>query len=102
MAQEKSLESDSHPFLPTILTILSEGRNYGMGIARRMTEMGQSPGTFPNAALYHELRHMTQIGLISTSPGKPIAQQGGTPRTYYELTPAGVTMASLSRPSQAA
>ncbi len=80
----------------SILEILAEGRNYGLGIIERMNGLQGKPVTrFVN--IYPELRSMEREGLLKSEEGEPLPQRGNRPRIYYELTDAGKALLAESK-----
>lgn len=69
---------------PCILALLASGPRYGLQIVRELDAVGQlltSQGT-----VYPLLNRLSDAGLVRSSWD---LVEGGRPRRYYELTPAG-------------
>ena len=74
-----------------LLLALLQGPGYGLDLIERVRERSGGHIRLPQGAVYPALRELARRRLLRSwivnAPGS------GRPRTYYELTPAGVAVA---------
>lgn len=78
---------------------------YGVAIAKEIEQ--QCGYSMALAGIYATLERLQDKGLVRARRGEPTATRGGRARTYFNLTPAGVsetqsTLTALSRLAPAA
>lgn len=71
---------------PIILSILSRGRDYGYSIIQKVKAVSGGSLEWSDGMLYPVLQRMEMDRLIIS---KWIAEDGGRPRRYYQITEAG-------------
>ena len=72
--------------IPIILSVLSEGENYGYAIIKQVKELSKGKLEWSEPMLYPVLHKLEKKGLIS-SQWK--AGENGRRRKYYQITKAG-------------
>jgi len=72
--------------VPLVLSVLTEGENYGYALIQRMRELSAGRIEWTEGMLYPVLHWMQQQGLIEADWR---AAATGRKRKYYRLRPAG-------------
>jgi len=86
---------DSSPLRPidfAILLVLSEGEHYGYGIVKAVAENDSGGVRLAPGNLYQVLDRLIARGWIEESRRRE-AGEGGRPRRFYRIKPAGVHVA---------
>ncbi len=71
---------------PLVLSILSEGENYGYEIIRRVRELSGGGWRWTDGMLYPVLHRLEREGLVTSDWRAP---DGGRRRKYYQLKTDG-------------
>ena len=72
---------------PMVLSILSQGENYGYAIIKRVRELSGGEMNWTDGMLYPVLHRLEQQGLIESRWDVP---ESGRKRKYYRVTRRGV------------
>lgn len=80
-----------------LLQALLAGPGYGLDLIARVSQRTEGKMTLGDASVYPALRAMEREGLLRSWEGEPIAERGGRPRRYYELTADGRRAAHADR-----
>jgi PadR family transcriptional regulator PadR len=72
-----------------ILQALMKGESYGLEVIERVREMSGGKIKVLQGRVYPVLRELEAEGLLRSFDGEPVAERGGRPRRYYELTAEG-------------
>jgi PadR family transcriptional regulator PadR len=81
----------------TLLLALLDGPGYRTDLDRRLHARTRGRVRLNPGNAYPALRRLERDGLLRSWKGQPLRQRGGRGRTYYELTPRGVTAAQETR-----
>ena len=65
------------------------GESYGLEIIDRVHNVTGGKVKLVQGSVYPLLRSLENDGLLKSWDGPPIAERGGRPRRYYELTALG-------------
>jgi PadR family transcriptional regulator PadR len=76
-----------------LLLGLTKGPGYGLELTKRIQALTNGHIRIILAAVYPILRGMEEEGLLRSWEGEPVAERGGRPRRYYELTAIGIRSA---------
>ena len=71
---------------PLILSILSEGENYGYAIIKRVAELSGGELQWTDGMLYPVLHRLERNGFVNAAWGQ---SESGRQRKYYRLTDRG-------------
>lgn len=74
-----------------LLRALLTGRGFSLELVARVAE--QSGRRLDHLAVYPALADLEDEGLVRSYDGEPLAERGGRPRRYYELTADGQAFA---------
>jgi PadR family transcriptional regulator PadR len=72
-----------------ILQALMKGESYGLEIIDRVKEMSGGRIRLVQGRVYPVLRSLESEGCLKSWDGPPVAERGGRPRRYYQLTALG-------------
>ena len=72
-----------------ILQALMKGESYGLEVIDRVKEMSGGKIKLLQGRVYPVLRELETDGFLKSYDGEPVAERGGRPRRYYELTAEG-------------
>lgn len=72
-----------------ILQALIKGESYGLEIIERVATASGGRIKVQQGRVYPVLRSLEADGLLRSWDGEPVAETGGRPRRYYELTAEG-------------
>ena len=72
-----------------VLQALMSKEGYGLEIIDRVREMTKGKVVLMQGRVYPLLRDLEAEGLLRSFDGPPLAERGGRPRRYYELTAEG-------------
>ena len=72
--------------VPLVLSILSEGENYGYAIIQRVTELSEGKIQWTDGMLYPVLHWLEKEGYVQSDWRQA---ENGRKRTYYALKPEG-------------
>ena len=78
-----------------LLLALLEGPGYGLELIARVRKRSRGRVRLPQGAVYPALRDLERRKLLRRWAVK--AKATGRPRTYYELTPKGISFAQSER-----
>jgi PadR family transcriptional regulator, regulatory protein PadR len=79
----------SLPAKIAILAALVSSKSYGLEIIERVDKASRGLIALNEGSVYPMLRTLERDGLLKSSTGDPLAERGGRPRRYYELTAQG-------------
>jgi PadR family transcriptional regulator, regulatory protein PadR len=74
------------PATPLVLTILSEGENYGYVIVKRVRELSEGELPWTDAMIYPLFHRLRRLGYLTTDWR---TEPGGRRRRYYAITDDG-------------
>ncbi len=81
-----------------LLQVLVAGRGYGLELVERAYARTKGQVQLRNGSVYPTLRDMERDGLVrSYEADEGLAERGGRPRRYYELTALGAQRALEQR-----
>jgi PadR family transcriptional regulator PadR len=72
-----------------ILQALISKEGYGLELIDRVRDMTKGKVVLLQGRVYPLLRELEREGLLRSYDGPPLAERGGRPRRYYELTAEG-------------
>jgi PadR family transcriptional regulator PadR len=72
-----------------VLQALMSKEGYGLEIIDRVREMTKGKVVLMQGRVYPLLRDLEAEGLLRSYDGPPLAERGGRPRRYYELSAEG-------------
>ncbi len=79
-----------------LLAVLQLGEEaYGVPILEVLTTRGRRD--LSRGALYTVLERLEVKGMLRSTRGEPVAERGGRPRRYFEVTPRGVAAVREAR-----
>lgn len=70
-----------------VLSLLRSGPSYAYELAQRISNISGDEYVIKQTTLYSAVKRLEVSELVSASPG---ISPSGKPRTYYQLTPAGL------------
>jgi PadR family transcriptional regulator PadR len=80
--------------LPLVLAILDDGESYGYAILKQIDELSGGALAWTDGMLYPLLHRLDRLGYVEARWDAP---DGGRPRRYYRITPAGRNALSEQR-----
>ena len=72
-----------------ILTVLVQDRSFGLEIIEKVRARTEGKIVLDESSVYPALKTLEREGLVRSFEGEPLAERGGRPRRYYELTGEG-------------
>ncbi len=72
-----------------LLQALIQGKGFGLELIDRVKERTKGAIKLGQGSVYPALRDLEHEGLVRSWDGEPLAERGGRPRRYYELTAQG-------------
>ncbi|HSP82045.1 MAG TPA: PadR family transcriptional regulator [Myxococcaceae bacterium] len=80
-----------------ILSVLTSGQSFGLEIIEKVRERTKGQILLNEGSVYPALKALEREGLVRSFTGEPMAERGGRPRRYYELTAEGRHTAQAQR-----
>ncbi len=80
-----------------MLSVLTSGQSFGLEIIEKVRERTKGQILLNEGSVYPALKALEREGLVRSFTGEPLADRGGRPRRYYELTAEGRHMAREQR-----
>src|SRR5581483_6814226 len=77
-----------------ILQAMMDGESYGLEVIERVRIMSGGKIRILQGRVYPVLRELEADGLLRSYDGELVAERGGRPRRYYELTASGRRVAA--------
>ncbi|HEX5745394.1 MAG TPA: PadR family transcriptional regulator [Archangium sp.] len=72
-----------------ILTVLVQDRSFGLELIEKVRARTGGKIVLDEGSVYPALKALEREGLVRSFEGEPLAERGGRPRRYYELTGKG-------------
>ena len=80
-----------------LLQALLDGEGYGLELIERVKSRTNGAVDLLQGRVYPALRELEAEGLLRSWEGEPIAERGGRPRRFYEITALGRKAALRNR-----
>jgi PadR family transcriptional regulator, regulatory protein PadR len=80
-----------------ILSVLFSEQSFGLEIIEKVRERTHGRIVLNEGSVYPALKALEREGLVRSFEGPPLAERGGRPRRYYELTAEGRRAATEQR-----
>lgn len=80
-----------------LLQALISGPGFGLELMERVKDRSSGQLMLHQGSVYPALRSLEREGLVRSYDGESVAERGGRPRRYYELTAAGAKAATRQR-----